>query len=90
MKLGTQVKDKLTPFTGTVVAKAQYLYGCQWVQVQSNEVKDGRPVAAVWMDEQRVELAEEEMDEGAGLYNYRANKGGPGDEPGTPSFPNVR
>ena len=50
VKLGEKVKDSLTGFEGTVVGRAEYLYGCVRCQlVGENPDKD------VWIDEQRLE-----------------------------------
>jgi hypothetical protein len=39
IKLGDKVKDKLTDLKGTVVATAEYLYGCVWVCVLPSTLK---------------------------------------------------
>ena len=59
VNLGDKVKDRLTPFEGVVVGKADYLYGCKQVLVRSEAMKDGTPIDAVWMDEDRVEVVEQ-------------------------------
>ena len=56
--LGDLVTDRLTPFTGIVTARAEYLYGCKQVLVRADALKDGNPVEGVWMDEGRVEVVE--------------------------------
>jgi hypothetical protein len=59
--LGAKVKDKLTPFTGTIVARTEYLTGCSRYSVQSAELKDGKPADWVGFDESQLELVTEEM-----------------------------
>jgi hypothetical protein len=55
IKLGDIVKDKLSDFTGTVVARAEYLYGCVWLNVIPQELNEGKTVEDVWFDEARLE-----------------------------------
>lgn len=50
----TKVKDRLTNFEGTVVARAEYLYGCTWIGVVSKALHEGRPIPEVWLDEVRL------------------------------------
>jgi len=54
--LGDQVRCSITGFEGVVVAKAQWLNGCQKLGVQSTELKDGQVRAIEWFDEQQVEM----------------------------------
>ena len=61
VKLGDQVKDRLTGFKGTAVARAEYLYGCVWVCVVPEELHDGKPVDDVWFDEERL-ISEDDED----------------------------
>lgn len=55
-KLGDVVKDRITGYKGTVVAKTLWLYGCIRVGVQSKRMKDGKPVEAQWFDEGQVDV----------------------------------
>jgi len=52
-KLGDKVKDSITGFDGVAVGRAEYLYGCVRVLVESSELKDGQPIDC-WFDEQRL------------------------------------
>lgn len=85
IKLGDQVKDKLTGFKGTAIARAEYLYGCVWVCVVPKELHDSKPVDDVWFDEERLSLIvkkkEEKEPEEPEYRNYR---GGP-----TPNMPKM-
>ena len=56
IKLGDKVKDKLTGFNGTVVARAEYLFGCVWVCVVPEKLHDDKPIEDVWFDEQRLDV----------------------------------
>lgn len=55
-KLGDKVTDKYTGFTGVVTGIAEFLYGCRRVLIQPCELKDGKPVEDMWLDEQRVDV----------------------------------
>jgi len=56
IKLGDEVRDKLTEFQGIVVAKAQYLYGCQWINVVPKFLHEGQTIENAWFDEDRFEV----------------------------------
>lgn len=56
IKLGELVKDKLTEFKGTVIARAEYLYGCVWVCVVPKGLHDDKPIEDAWFDEARLEV----------------------------------
>lgn len=56
MKLGDKVKDSVTGFTGIVTARTTFLHGCVRCGVQSDKLKDGKPVDAVWIDEPQLSL----------------------------------
>lgn len=53
IKLGEKVKDGITGFEGVATARAEYLYGCVRVLVESKKLKDGKPIDE-WFDEQRL------------------------------------
>jgi len=54
IKLGQKVKDNITGFKGIAIARCEYLNGCISIEVQPIELKDGRPIKAEWIDEQRL------------------------------------
>lgn len=56
IKLGQQVRDKLTGLEGTAVARTEYLYGCVRIGVQPFEVKDGKPADWAVIDEPQLEV----------------------------------
>lgn len=61
IKLGDNVKDTITGYTGVVVARTEWLYGCVRFGVQSKELKDGKPMDVYWLDEaQTVKLLPDE------------------------------
>ena len=53
--LGHTVTDKHTGFTGVAMGRAEYLYGCVRVLVESPTEKDknSEPLS-LWLDEQRL------------------------------------
>ena len=72
IELGTRVKDSLTGFGGVAIGPTTYLYGCIQVWVQPAELKDGKPLDPIWIDEQRL------MNAGAQVLGQ---PGGPQDTP---------
>lgn len=76
MQIGMTARDKYTGFTGLVTGKVEYLTGCTQFLLQPYGLdKDGKPMEAIWMDQDRVEaITAEEMEVGS--------PGGPGPEPG--------
>lgn len=64
IELGATVQDTLSDFTGVVIGRAEYLYGCVRVAVQGGELKDGIPVEEEWFDEERMEVIPAEVHDG--------------------------
>jgi hypothetical protein len=60
IKLGDKVTDKVTGFTGVAVAKTEWLYGCVRWGVQSNTLKDGKPIDCQWFDEKSLDVTASE------------------------------
>ena len=54
-KLGQEVKDIVTNFKGVVVARTQYLNKCVRYGIQPTELKDGKPVDWIYIDEEQLE-----------------------------------
>lgn len=86
--LGARVRDRLTGFTGIVIARTEWLYGCVRVGIAPEEVEDGKqPADDWWCDEGQVEVLEERAHQGVewmdetpgpgGGVRVRAGKGGP-------------
>lgn len=60
VQLGQIVKDRVTGFTGMVVAISTWLNGCNRIGVQSQtEKKDGLPIEPYFVDEQQLDIIEE-------------------------------
>jgi hypothetical protein len=74
-ELGTRVRDKVTGVTGVITGRTEWLYGCIRYTVQPTELKDGRPVEAVGLDEDAMEPLTE------GIPGTVKPTGGPRDEP---------
>jgi hypothetical protein len=57
--LGSKVRDRVTGYTGIVIGQTSWLYGCRRYTVQSQEMKDGKPVDPLSFDEDALEIVEE-------------------------------
>ena len=55
-ELGATVKDKVTGYGGIIIGRTEWLYGCRRYTVQSQEMKDGKPVDALAFDEDALEV----------------------------------
>jgi len=84
IKLGDKVKDMITDFEGTAVARCVYLNGCVRCEIQPKGLdKDGKIVEAIWIDEsQLIVLKETESQE-----KKEKNTGGPGSIPSKINIP---
>ncbi len=58
-KLGQKVRDKVTSYAGIIHGRTEWLYGCKRYTVQSQDLKDGKPIEAFGFDEDALELVEE-------------------------------
>jgi hypothetical protein len=56
LNLGDKVRDRVTGYTGIVVARTEWLYGCVRYVVQSQELHDGRPIDNVQFDEECLKV----------------------------------
>lgn len=77
VKLGDKVKCKVTGFTGIVIGKTDYLYGCTRLGVQAKADKDGKIPDTFWCDEPQVDIVKEGV-----VKRSDNNTGGP--MPSTP------
>ena len=57
--LGEKVKDKYSPFRGTLVALTQYVYRGSQVGVLPPALDEGKSADLVWLDEDRIEADDE-------------------------------
>ncbi len=53
-KLGEHVEDTITGYSGVIIAQTKWMHGCTQYGVKSRELKDGRPMDAVWFDEPQL------------------------------------
>jgi len=58
--LGMIVRDRITGYTGVVIARTTWLNQCARLTVQSREMKDGKPIDSVSFDEIDLEILESE------------------------------
>lgn len=59
IKLGVMAKDTISGFTGVVIAKTEWLYGCVRVGLAREETdKDGKVIRTEWFDEPQVKVVE--------------------------------
>lgn len=56
IKLGDQVKDKITDLEGTVVGITHYIYGCTQCGIRQKELHSGKIMELEWVDELQLEL----------------------------------
>lgn len=81
IKLGDKVRDVYTKFTGIVVARSQWLHGCDRFLVEPEKLdKDGKLQEAQWFDEPRVELVKSQPVKVAKVSRDR-RPGGPRPDP---------
>lgn len=59
LKLGDKAKDKVTGFSGTVIAITEWLNGCRRITIQPNTLHDGKPIEGHTFDAEQVEKVEE-------------------------------
>ena len=58
LKLGCVAKDKISGFSGVVVAVTEWLNGCQRITIQPQEMKDGKPIDGHTFDAEQVDVVE--------------------------------
>ena len=56
ISFGAVVKDSVTGFKGTVVARAEFITGCVQYEVVPSVDKDGKMTDSYWIDENRLEI----------------------------------
>lgn len=57
--LGSVVRDKITGFEGTAVARVEFLTRCARYEVQPKLDKDGKNVEPLYFDETMLEIIED-------------------------------
>lgn len=72
--LGDEVKEKVTGFTGIVMAQVRYATGCMQLGVCSKELHEGKLIDWLYTDQERFEAT-------GGHIDLAAPVGGPQDHP---------
>lgn len=72
IELGAKVTDKITGYTGLVIARTEWLYSCKRYVVQAREMKDGKPVESINCDEDQLDIVEDVAEK-----HVMRNTGGP-------------
>lgn len=81
INLGDKVKDTITDFEGTAVAKIIYLNGCIRYEVKPKGLEDGKTVEAEWIDETQLVV------KGKTKKKKNDEPGGPGSTPSGDNYP---
>lgn len=81
MELGDIVKDTITGFTGVLVAKTNWLHGCERLTIQPQELKDGKRTDSDTFDRLQCALVKR------GAFSSSSRTGGPRPEPRRQSDP---
>ena len=55
LKMGDKVRDTITGFKGKIVARCQYINGCDQCLVKPGVGDDGKMPAGEWIDDQQLE-----------------------------------
>ena len=73
--LGDLVKDKVSGYEGIVIVRSEWLNACRRYSIQAQALKDGKPIEAIGLDEDNMELVQ------AKKVADRAEKPTGGDQP---------
>lgn len=63
IQLGDRVKDPITGCTGIATCSTTWLHGCIRIGVQSEELKDGKPLETIYFDQSQLELVTKRVHE---------------------------
>lgn len=70
--LGSEIKCRITGFQGICAGRAEWLYSCTKVLIQSRELRKGKPIDGIWVDEPQAEIIKEKV-----IAEAQKNTGGP-------------
>lgn len=88
IEMGDRVKDTITDFKGTVVAKIIYATGCIRYEVKPRGLKDGKSIEAEWIDESTLVIIEKAKPKETKIAKEKEEPpGGSGDVPSKLSHP---
>ncbi|MCP4304697.1 MAG: hypothetical protein GY788_07440 [bacterium] len=76
IELGDEAKDRISGFSGIVVATTEWLHACRRITIQPKELKDGLPMDNHTFDEPQIELTRKQG-YGQPLAAERDKTGGP-------------
>ena len=90
IELGDLARDTVTGFTGVVTAKTKWLNGCERLMLQSQKLKDGKPIEGETFDILQLELVKKAVVASAPQAPVLklAETGGP--RPNAKGMPSVR
>ena len=74
-KMGDEVKDSITGFTGVATGICDYITGCRQICVQPPVKADGDFVGAKWFDDDRLEMIQTKK------HLHKVSRAGFGDAP---------
>jgi hypothetical protein len=72
-ELGKEAKDKITGIKGVIVARIEYLFGCNQYGISPRAGKDGKRLDTEYFDEGRIEI----IGKGVTPESVKAKKPGP-------------
>lgn len=75
IELGDIARDKITGFTGVVIAKTSWLHGCNRFTLCPRGLKDGKPIDSHSFDEPQLSVVSR------GEFTQHRETGGPRPEP---------
>lgn len=79
IKLGSKVRDKISGFEGIATGRTTWLYGCERICVQPQEISKGKPVDAQWFDVNQLDLIDANSMKPSRTHDPRP--GGPQNDP---------
>ena len=59
VKLGQKVRDKITGLEGIAIGRTEWLHGCVRISIQPQELRDGKMLDVVSIDEPQLDVIEE-------------------------------
>lgn len=54
--LGDKAKDRITGFTGIIIARTQWLTNCNTYALKYTKLHENKPMDAQWFDEPNIEI----------------------------------
>jgi hypothetical protein len=90
VELGSRVRDRISGFSGIVVARAIWLNGCTRVGIQSEVLCEGKPLEPQWFDEPQVDVVPEQPAESPSAPAAPRPGGGPRRDPASPRIDPLR